>query len=139
MKLDRQYTLVTSEDIVPGEMEALLNSQGMATGDSTACAQMVIAYMNSKAKVVGPAKDPRQQQPSQGSSQAARSQVIHVSHTAIDKEEEMTDVECTDSEDEARIANEADDGKRTEIRKKTKNMTRKDKKAKVGAKSDKGK
>ena len=65
LRLDRQYTLVTSEDIVPHEIEVLLNSNGGASVHSTACAQMVIAYMNSKAKVVGPAKEPPQQQPAQ--------------------------------------------------------------------------
>ena len=106
--LDRQYTSVTSEDVAPHEIAALLASQGVATGDSAAVAVTLIAYLNSKAKVAGPATSPPQQQQPQDPTPAASSQVIQRGQPDIDNDAVLTDVECTDSEDEARIANEPD-------------------------------
>ena len=62
LKLDKQYTLVTSEDIVAAEMEQLLTAQGMAAEASNACSLLLMGYMNSKSKVVGPPQAPPEQQ-----------------------------------------------------------------------------
>ena len=60
--------------------------------------------------------------------------------TDDNNEDEMTDLEVTDSEDEARVANECgDSGKKMETKKITKHMSKKDKKAKVGANAHKQK
>ena len=49
---------------------------------------------------------------------------------------ELTDVEVTDTEDEARAANESDP-KNMEVKKKTKKMSKHEKKTRAGAKADK--
>ena len=131
LKLDKQYTLVTSEDIVAAEMEQLLTSQGMEAAWSKSVSLLLMGYMNCKSKVVGPAQAPPQQQ-------AASSQIAPVAGLTIDfdvDDEQLTEVKETDLEDEVRAANETDP-KKMGVKKKTTKMTRKDKKAKAGAKAD---
>ena len=136
LKLDKQYTLVTSEDIVPAEMEKLLTDQGMDPASSATGAQLIVAYMNSKAKVVGPTQAPTIQPPAQAASNQVAPPVRAAMDTDEHNEDEMTEVEVTDSEDECKVANEeADSGKKREIKKKTRSMTKKTKKAKVESNS----
>ena len=114
-------------------MEHLLTSQGMEAVSSAKCSLLLLAYMNRKAKVVGPPQEPPKQQ-------AVSSQVAPAIRTAMDtgdKEDELTDVEVTDSEDEVRVANEDDaSGKKMAIKKKTETMAKKEKRAKIGANTD---
>ena len=124
--------MVTSESVNTVDLENYLLANGTPAEMTKSLSALLMGFMNLKSAVVGPPQAPPEQPAA--SSQAAP--VVTTTEMDIgDPESELTDVEVTDSDEETKIANDEGDPAKAVVKKKTKKLTKKEKKARTGAKA----
>ena len=133
LKLDKQYTMVTSESIKTEDLENYLLANGSPPELCKTMAALMMGFMNIKSMVMGPAPVPIEQPPASSQATPAAAPAAPVVATTDmdtgDQDGEMTDDDLSESDEELKLANEEGDPQKTGVKKKTKTMTKKEKKA----------